>query len=87
MTNDSEQLTEAPRDQRDSEFYSRIGSKGGGTTNKRYGAAFYARIGSKGGSSTAERYGKAHFEAMGKRGGAKIRELVAAGRKAMEISE
>ena len=41
-------------------------------------------LGKKGGNTTKQRYGEGYYEAIGKKGGQKVRELIAAGKKAQE---
>lgn len=62
--------------------YQEMGKKGGATTRERHGVEFYGEIGAKGGRVTAERHGSDFYERIGRKGGARVRELIAAARKA-----
>ena len=63
------------------------GRKGGQTTAARHGHEFYEGIGQqgghKGGQTTAARYGREFYVEIGKKGGARVRELITAGKKAI----
>lgn len=68
-------MTESPlgemfprTEQRDKDYYRRIGSVGGKNVKDRYGVEYFSRIGKKGGATTKARYGSVHYQAMGKRG-------------------
>jgi general stress protein YciG len=69
------------------EFYEAIGKKGGEATKKVMGHEFYETIGKKGGKkggdATRDKYGSAFYEAIGSKGGAKVKEMMAAGKKAL----
>ncbi len=56
-------------EQRDKDYYRRIGSVGGTNVKDRYGIEYFSTIGKKGGATTKARYGTAHYREMGKRGG------------------
>jgi general stress protein YciG len=43
-----------------------------------------AEAGRKGGETTKQRYGDGYYESIGKKGGARVRELMAAGRRALD---
>jgi general stress protein YciG len=59
------------------------GKKGGDTVKKKYGREFYETIGKKGGQARADdediRSGK-----VGRLGGQKVKQLIEAGKKALE---
>lgn len=71
---------------------SEAGRKGGLTTRERYGRDHFREIGrnggltggAKGGLTTRARYGHEHFEAIGRKGGRKVRDLIQAGKKALD---
>lgn len=42
-----------------------------------------AEAGARGGRTTSERYGHEHYEAIGKKGGRRVRDLIAAGKRAL----
>ncbi len=58
------------------------GRKGGEKTKKTQGPDFYHRIGRLGGETTKERHGPQHYEKIGRKGGQRVRQLVAAGKRA-----
>ena len=64
------------------DFYSKIGQKGGATTAETHGTKFYQKIGKKGGRTTSERHGPEFYEKIGQKGGQRVKELIA---KAKEI--
>lgn len=59
---------QAVRDKYGSDFYSRIGKKGGETVKQR-GPDFYAEIGRKGGEATKRSLGVEFYSRIGKAGG------------------
>ena len=69
------------------EFYEAIGRKGGEATKQAHGHEFYETIGkkggAKGGNSTRDKYGPDYYVGIGKKGGAKVKEMMAAGKKAL----
>ncbi|MEO8972710.1 MAG: KGG domain-containing protein [Ktedonobacteraceae bacterium] len=65
---------EAVRDKfKGTNFYSRIGKKGGETVKEKRGPQFYAEIGKKGGESTKRQQGSEFYSRIGKKGGEKGR--------------
>ncbi|MBU6430629.1 MAG: hypothetical protein KGR26_16545 [Cyanobacteria bacterium REEB65] len=63
---------EKVKKERGVEFYSEIGHKGGQIG------------GQKGGNATKQKYGTPFYSQIGKKGGHRVRELIEAGRKALE---
>lgn len=63
--------------------YRALGEKGGATTRERHGAEFYSEIGKRGGDKCATR-GSEYYAEIGRKGGQKVRDLIAAGRRAQE---
>jgi len=61
---------------------SEAGRLGGRKTADTYGPEFYQEIGRKGGNATLRRHGPEHYKRAGLLGGARVRELIAAGKKA-----
>ena len=70
-----------------SDGYAELGRKGGKVTKERHGSEFYAEIGRKGGKTTAAKMDADHHRRMGQKGGARLREIVAAGMKALKEQE
>lgn len=64
------------------------GRRGGRATAAKHGPEFYAEIGRKGGAkggyTTSKRYGKEFYAENGRKGGARLRELIEAGKKALQ---
>ena len=58
------------------------GRKGGRATKARHGPEFYQSIGRKGGETTKERHGPQFYEKIGRKGGQRVRQLVAAAKRA-----
>ena len=48
------------------------------------GAMTVAEAGRKGGLTVSDRYGHEFYEEIGRKGGQKVRELIAAGKRALE---
>lgn len=53
------------------------------TTEENKGSITVKEAGRRGGNTTKARYGPGYYEAIGKKGGQKVRQLIAAGKKAM----
>ena len=60
------------------------GRKGGRTTKSRHGPEFYEAIGRKGGETTKKRHGPQFYEKIGRKGGQRVKQLVAAGKRAQK---
>jgi len=58
------------------------GRKGGRMTKSRHGPEFYKNIGRKGGETTKKRHGPQFYEKIGRKGGQRVRQLVAAAKRA-----
>jgi general stress protein YciG len=58
------------------------GRKGGRSTRARHGPEFYEAIGRKGGQTTKKRHGPEFYERIGRKGGQRVRQLVAAAKRA-----
>jgi general stress protein YciG len=70
------------RPKRPRSFYEEIGRKGGKALAAQRGSQFYEQIGRKGGARTAAR-GRRYYEEIGQKGARRVRELMAAGREAL----
>ncbi|MNK74514.1 Glucose starvation-inducible protein B [compost metagenome] len=68
------------------------GRLGGEKVRDKYGVEFYSEIGHKGGeiggrkggNTTKQKYGPEFYSQIGKKGGNKVRDLINAGKRAME---
>ncbi len=60
------------------------GRRGGASTKKKYGPQFYHSIGKMGGETTKKRHGREHYEKIGKKGGQRVKQLIAAAKRAQK---
>ena len=64
-----------------------MANKSGNMTVQEAGRLGGKKGGKKGGTATRDRYGHEFYAEIGRKGGQKVRELVAAGKKAIEDRE
>lgn len=73
---------EKTRDTRGHGFFEEIGRKGGAAVRETRSHEFYQEIGRKGGHATRATRDRNFYEEIGRKGGMKVRELIAAGKRA-----
>jgi len=61
-----------------------MGQKGGRNLAEKRGKAYMREIGRRGGKSTLARHGRGHFRDIGIIGARRIKEVIAAGRRALQ---
>jgi hypothetical protein len=63
-----------------------MAKKAAQTPKKKGGSMTVAEAGRKGGIAVRDRRGRSFYEAIGKKGGQKVRDLILAGKRALERS-
>jgi hypothetical protein len=61
-----------------------MAKKAAQTPKKKGGQMTVAEAGRKGGIAVRDRHGRGFYETIGKKGGQKVRDLIAAGKRALE---